>query len=145
MKIETVSTIIAAFAFILSVVNTWWILWRDRVRVRVVFDRQNENSPVEIRNLSYMPVNLSRVRLSLHRSKKKPTIPVHTTIDSCDSLPRRLEPRSSVLVRFERFSEKSIMQIKNRKNGYILVETSCGRLFCKKFIVDVDIQRWPVV
>lgn len=145
--------IIALVALIFSGINTAWLLLKDLVRVRIISDDRScikfldsIRLGFEIRNLSYIPVSLSNIRLALHRSGKKGVIHTQYTIDGSVTLPRRLEPRTSVKVQTI-FSvseqEKNSYLLENQDYIYVFIYTSCGRFHRRK--IKAIREEGPVV
>ena len=151
-NVDTIITIIIALAaFLLSIVNTWWILWRDRVRLQVVFNPASPmyNYSFEVRNLSYMSVTVPQATISLHRSKKKEILwkdPQPRIAKGLEGigiaevhhlLPLRMEPRTNMQIYFDASSGDHqlplVNQLHDQGYGYVFVYTACGCVFRKKF------------
>lgn len=139
-----VSTIIALIvSFIALIVSGINLILRDLIRVNIVFENKRHIEMLglhkftfEVRNLSYMPVSLANIRFALCKSGKKGVIHTAFDIDNSPSLPRRLEPRTSVVVstRFgdQSTQEKIVEKLEKQGYFYVFIYTSCGKSKCRK-------------
>ena len=158
--IYEISTILIAFAaLILAVINTWNLLARDMVRMRITSNPESKiyDYKFEVVNLSLLSITVSRVVISLCRSKKKamqsilwerPQIMESTTITVGGrpqeakvhrTFPKDMRPRSNMEVYFNtasiEFQAEEVNLLHQSKHGYMFVRTACGKIFRKKFTV----------
>lgn len=131
-------------AIIALIVSLTSMILRDCIRVRIAFDNKRyiemlglHSFTFEVRNLSYIPVSLAKIRFALCKSGEKGVIHTACQIDDSPSLPRRLEPRTSVVVS-TRFGgdhpaqEEIVEKLEKQGYFYVLIYTSCGKSKCRK-------------
>jgi hypothetical protein len=111
----------------LGIMNTWNAVSQRRVRVRVApsFLTEPDGSPlgfsIEIINLSAFPITLAEVGFDAGRGKRVPARAAHFPDNK--PLPRRIEPRESVLAMFC----PAEFGLPNIELGDAYVRTACGR------------------
>ena len=136
---DGITLAIASLAFILSLVNTCYNLFRDRIRVRVrtstgIFADGTTRICFVVQNLSYIPITISRAKIA---TREKMHIPIVSTENP---FPIRMEPRTSEIIRSFSRGEKIFLLNEEGKSAEIqtlpclnvFVETACGRKFWGK-------------
>lgn len=138
IKYLTIS--LAATGTILGVINTVYLLFKDRVRVKVrirkaffvnVSPSQDGKDVliIEVTNLGFIPVTISEAAFLLPDSsgRKIPLIGHNTPMGI--QLPHRLEPRTSLSIYSSMQETEAIIQ-QDCKKGF--VKTDCRRTFTAK-------------
>ena len=128
---------IAAVALILSLINTWHTMWRDKIKLRMhtveVFDsttgkKMSKILAVNIVNLSYIAVTIDRVELFIEGANNKEEILSFSEVSK--QLPKRLEPRSNEIVKFVGVKNPNPL---TKKATHVVAKTACGYTVRCKF------------
>ena len=145
--INGLTFIVSTLAFIVSAWVLILMIQSRRVRLRAHLKEGGTYSVTgwkfKISNVGDNAVTLSKVCLSLHRSKKKEVLwDYHKVIVSGNRdclLPYRLESNSTVEIRFTYHEgdvprrQKEIKKIDQQGGGYISITTDCGAFRPLKF------------
>jgi hypothetical protein len=133
MQDITLITAIAGLAFgflgaVLGIINTWRAFDRDRVRLRVkpvwtVFQGGTHTLSIEVINHSYIPVTVTQVGFTLRDRDK---VFIFLPIQPGDSIPKRLEPRTSLTALAPFGTENAPSMIDVRR---AFAKTACGCRF----------------
>lgn len=121
---------IAILGAVLGILNTWQAMRRDRLRLRVrplnvvMLNSGDMAFGIEVINLSMFAVTIEEVGFSLRAPAEKGTrgvVPFPRPSDG-GPWPRRLEPRSSVTLHFDRPADPDLLRTIRRAYA----KTACG-------------------
>lgn len=117
-----------------------------RIKLCARLDKRSTSSSLgwefEISNVGDVPVTLSQIWVSLHKSRKKERLWDWGTVRPLAEgaglhLPYRLESRGTTKVRFTFHSgpqhQKEVAQIDKQGGGYLFIKTDCGFSHRQKF------------
>jgi hypothetical protein len=113
---------IAGCGAVLSVINTIYALWKDRVHLKVTLrwwigPESSRELCVEVVNLSGFEITISEIFIPLSRKEK------YVTAELIRDLPKRLEPRAAYTFRA---GESAFQHPGCPKRGRVAVVTACG-------------------
>jgi hypothetical protein len=134
MEHLTLITAIAGLVFgvlgaVLGVINTWRAISRDRIKVSItvvwiISQRDTEGMGIEITNLSFMPITISRVGFTVRGSDEH--MPILDGIFGGGRFPHRMEPRTQITA----FVSAAAYEHANFARVHkAYVETACGKRF----------------
>lgn len=147
--IALLGAVLGIMNVVISIVNSWRIIDRDRVKLMVIpkqaqfigngcFTSINREVPqtfskgmpvqlcIEITNLSTFPVTVGRIGILYRNTNVRGHLPQPILIDG-GTFPRRLEPRSSFTAYFSPDAE--LISKDGNASYCVFAETDCGRLF----------------
>jgi hypothetical protein len=122
---------IALLGAALGIINTCYnVMWRDRIRVKVVpvwlfFGDSQEQMAIDVTNLSYLDVTITSAGFGARGDKGIYTI-VPSDLLHGGALPRRMQPRTSITILVSHGAENQEWMA---KIDYAVVKTACGRRF----------------
>ncbi len=127
--VESITFAIALIGATLGIVNTWNTLNNSRIKLKVIPGHAipvgNGNSNISfyisVTNLSSFPVTVNEVGVSYRNSKLR-SVYINPILNTGDTIPKRLESRSSVTAYGE--APKSI---DGKKISKAYVKTDCGK------------------
>ena len=128
LLISYVTLAIASVGAVLGIMNTWRSFDRDRIRLKVlphwaIPSAGNPRFCIKVVNLSYIPVTVTFVYFKMRTENRNYVFPPSPP---GETLPARMEPRSSITIFMPEGAERDPMLADLK---YAHVETACGRAF----------------
>lgn len=130
--VEAITLGIALLGAVLGIINTWYALSKDRVRLKVTpawafadFGESKQSISIEVLNLGMIPVTVAEVGFRLAGAGNERLVQPDARLTQGGTLPYRLDPRTALTVVFwptflaeDKFSEVATAYAR----------TQCGRV-----------------
>lgn len=131
---DAITLAIACVGAVLGIINTWKALDKDRPKLRVVPKQAFGYGPsgvderarlcIEVTNLSNFPLTVSEVGVLYHGTDSRGAL-VHHFMKNGETLPKRLEPRTSVSI----YAYPNALDGNTRSIKCAYANTDCGLTF----------------